>query len=78
MLMFNRSELPQRAPRFAWDILALFALPFALLAMVPERFYPFLHHDSSLYHGCYIDLPAAQNLFANDYYSSRLTVTIPG
>lgn len=76
--MFNRSELPQRAPRFAWDILALFALPFALLAMVPERFYPFLHHDSSLYHGCYIDLPAAQNLFANDYYSSRLTVTIPG
>ena len=76
--MLNRAEMPQRAPRFAWDILALFALPFAVYAFAPERFYPPLQHDSWLYHGCYIDLPAAQNLFANDYYSSRLTVTIPG
>ncbi len=76
--MFNRTELSQRAPRFSWDILALFALPFAIYAFAPERFYPPLQHDSWLYHGCYIDLPAAQHLFANDYYSSRLTVTIPG
>ena len=78
MLTLNRIELPQRAPRFAWDILALFALPFAICAFAPERFYPPLQHDSWLYHGCYIDLPAAQNLFADQYYSSRLTVTIPG
>ena len=78
MLTLNRTELPQLAPRFAWDILALFALPFAIYAFAPERFYPPLQHDSWLYHGCYIDLPAAQHLFANDYYSSRLTVTIPG
>ncbi len=76
--MFNRAELPQRAPRFAWDILALFALPFAIYTFAPERFYPPLQHDSWLYHGCYMDLPAAQQLFANDYYSSRLTVTLPG
>lgn len=78
MLTLNDSEKPQPVRRLAWDILALLALPFAIYAFAPERFYPPLQHDSWLYHGCYIDLPAAQNLFANDYYSSRLTITIPG
>ncbi len=78
MLTLNDAEKPRPLRRLAWDMLALLALPFAIYALAPERFYPPLQHDSWLYHGCYIDLPAAQNLFANDYYSSRLTVTIPG
>jgi len=78
ILTLNDAEKPQPVRWFAWDTLALLALPFAIYAFAPERFYPPLQHDSWLYHGCYIDLPAAQNLFANDYYSSRLTITIPG
>ncbi|MFO0926421.1 MAG: hypothetical protein U0736_05200, partial [Gemmataceae bacterium] len=53
-------------------------LAVGLTVLHPDLPYPPLWHDSWLYHGYFIDLPGHLAAFKDRYYSSRISVTLPG
>ncbi|MBY0232119.1 MAG: hypothetical protein K2W96_22810, partial [Gemmataceae bacterium] len=60
-------------------LLLLLALPFLLLAVDPAWLHTGIgRRDSWIYHSYFLDLPGMLRLHPDDYYSSRLAITLPG
>jgi len=62
----------------AWDWLVLLCLPFALLAVDPSWIVSPWIRDPWVYFGYYLDLPAHLKTFGQAYFSTRLSVILPG
>jgi hypothetical protein len=58
--------------------LLLALIPLGVAAVHPDSAFSPLFHDSWLYHGYFLDLPGHLRAFGNLYYSSRLSMTLPG
>lgn len=59
-------------------LLALLLLAGGCAALHPDRAFSPLYHDCWLYHGYFLDLPGHLRAFGDHYYSSRLSITLPG
>lgn len=59
-------------------VLGLFVVPIGVGLVNPDSPFSPLYHDCWLYHGYFIDLPGHLRAFGDLYYSSRLSMTLPG
>jgi hypothetical protein len=59
-------------------LLLLLVAPLGIALVNPGAAFSLLFHDSWLYHGYFVDLPGHLRSFGQLYYSSRLSMTLPG
>ncbi len=71
-------EGAMREPSAIWDLLLLFALPVLLALVNSDWLWGAPVRDSWIYYGYFKRLPLYLNTHLNSYYSSRLSVVIPG